>query len=382
MLLFVAVPAVLGASAVKLTAQQDTSSPDRSIRHRELRWERDGAVFFGTLTVPDGNGPFPTVVLLHAAGQSTRKQWPYRDHANFLAERGIAVLAFDKRGTGESTGIYSRLPDFEQLTGDALGAVDAAKRAPEVDTSRLGLWGRSQGAWVVALAASRSSHIKFAVPVVGGAVRPIEQELFVQANWLRKAGLSDDQISEAEKTSTLVWTYYATAKGRDSAQRALDQLRARPWFETARRSISGYPRSGQLETPEWVLQRRDNELRWQAGLFLDPASFWTRTRIPVLALFAESDQITPTPASVDAMTTLKLKDPSRRFDIEVFSGAAHSMCPANPPELLVDGCAPVSEYLPRLAAWIRAVTCLSKAEPVCKTFRDNDEDALPVIRKD
>src|SRR5262249_36868760 len=96
---------------------------------------------------------------------------------DLFARRGIASLAFDKRGTGESTGDW-RLSDFDALAEDVLAGVDFLRRDGRIRADKVGLWGVSQAGWVMARAAARSAAVAFLVPVPGGAVMPAEQELW------------------------------------------------------------------------------------------------------------------------------------------------------------------------------------------------------------
>lgn len=89
---------------------------------------------------------------------------------------GLAVLAYDKRGVGASSGEYSGIGPanseamFDLLATDALAAVDALARRSDIDTTRIGLFGVSQAGWIVPLAASRSNRVAFVVLLSGPAV--------------------------------------------------------------------------------------------------------------------------------------------------------------------------------------------------------------------
>ena len=93
-----------------------------------------------------------------------------------LLSMGIAVLAYDKRGVGGSTGEYSGIGPgnsekmFDLLASDALAGVEALAKRPDIDSSRIGLFGVSQAGWIVPVAASRSSRVAFVVLLSGPAV--------------------------------------------------------------------------------------------------------------------------------------------------------------------------------------------------------------------
>jgi pimeloyl-ACP methyl ester carboxylesterase len=93
-----------------------------------------------------------------------------------LLSMGIAVLAYDKRGVGGSTGEYTGIGPgnsekmFDLLAGDALAAVDALAKRRDIDAGRIGIFGVSQAGWIAPLAASRSDRVAFVVLLSGPAV--------------------------------------------------------------------------------------------------------------------------------------------------------------------------------------------------------------------
>lgn len=124
-----------------------------------------------SLDLPAGAGPFPAVVLGHGSGRVTR------DQLGFLASRftslGFAVLRFDKRGVGESTGtfVFVGTQDsptvFAELASDVAAGVRFLRTRPEIDPRRIGLAGGSQAGWILPLAARELGDIAFMVLLAG-----------------------------------------------------------------------------------------------------------------------------------------------------------------------------------------------------------------------
>jgi dienelactone hydrolase len=130
----------------------------------------------GRPLLPQGDGPFPSIVQAHGSGMSTR----FSDGAYFvpadLVDAGFVVFYYNKRGVGDSEGVFAevgtetggwRLP---QPADDALAGVDFLRGLEEIDADRIGLMGGSQAGWVNPLAASRSDDVSFVVSVVGPTV--------------------------------------------------------------------------------------------------------------------------------------------------------------------------------------------------------------------
>jgi uncharacterized protein len=128
-----------------------------------------------TLDLPTGTGPFPAIVMGHGSGTVTRHQGS--SLARPLVDAGFAVLRYDKRGVGDSEGVYEIAGNvanservFSILAGDMLAGVEFLKTRRDVDPARIGLFGVSQAGWIIPLAASRSSNVQFMILVVGPTV--------------------------------------------------------------------------------------------------------------------------------------------------------------------------------------------------------------------
>ena len=154
------------------------------LRQREVRVGADAA----TLTLPPGAGPFPAVAMVHGAGPRTRDEFDV--FTAYLALHGVAVLADDKRGVGESTGLYpgdeASEANIDLLAHDAQREVHFLAALPQIDKRRIGLFGDSQAGWISPLAASRDPAIRFIVSNSGPTVSVGETD-----DWAALAGESE-----------------------------------------------------------------------------------------------------------------------------------------------------------------------------------------------
>lgn len=130
-------------------------------RTQQLVFENRGARLAATLYLPDRPGKAPGIVWIHGSGPQTRGLvFPY---SRYLARQGYAVLVFDKRGVGESTGRYGGgtpreiCPEnFDLLASDGAAALAVLAKRPEVRADRIGFVGVSQGGWITPRAAMLS----------------------------------------------------------------------------------------------------------------------------------------------------------------------------------------------------------------------------------
>src|SRR5262249_47623882 len=134
----------------------------------------------GTLSLPTGAGPHPAVAWVQGSGPTTRDYLP--DLQALLLRHGVAVLAYDKRGIGQSSGAYPGASPtaraIDVLARDAAAAVRFLAAEPEIDRARVGLAGHSQAGWIVPLAASRERLAHFLVTFSGPAVTADENDLY------------------------------------------------------------------------------------------------------------------------------------------------------------------------------------------------------------
>jgi pimeloyl-ACP methyl ester carboxylesterase len=167
-------------------------------RQLEVRFQSGGASLAGTLTIPPGAGRRPAVAFVHGSGPQTRAYLP--DLGAMLLHRGVAVLAYDKRGIGQSTGIYpgeSPIPStIDDLARDAEAAVRFLAAQPEIDPARVGLAGHSQAGWIMPRAGAREPKVRFLVTFAGPTVTADESDLYqdLTGQGDRPQGQTDEAI--------------------------------------------------------------------------------------------------------------------------------------------------------------------------------------------
>src|SRR5205085_2785064 len=161
----------------------------------ELRIEReDGAVLAASLTLPERR-PAPASVALHGAQPGLRDDPLFHHLHAVLPPAGWAVVTFDRRGEGASTGEPS-VGRFELLAADACAVLDALAARDDIDGRRIGFWGISQGGWVAPLAAVRGGRAAFLVLLSSCGVTPAEQMRYSTAERMRRAGYGEEAVRQ------------------------------------------------------------------------------------------------------------------------------------------------------------------------------------------
>jgi pimeloyl-ACP methyl ester carboxylesterase len=264
----------------------------------EVRFTNGDITLAGTLTIPEGSGPHPAVVLITGSGPQNRDEEvfgfdPFLKIADHLTREGVAVLRYDDRGVGGSSGsvFAATAQDFAR---DALAAVDLLARRADIDPTMIGLVGHSEGGIVAPIAAAQSSEVAFIVLLASTAVTG-EEILLAQAQLIMPAGgASAEQLEEQRAVQEAIFSAVRTGEGWDDARAHIDRQirnaieRAPPAQRAAITDIDAFV-ANQME--QQLILTRTQWFRF----FLDynPVTDLRRVQVPVLAVFGETDLQVP-----------------------------------------------------------------------------------------
>jgi hypothetical protein len=137
----------------------------------------------GTLSMPTGSGPFPAVVLVAGSGPQDRDETigpnaPLRDLAWGLASNGIAVLRYDKRTKAHGTEMAAQVDKVtvrEEVTDDAIAAIDLLRSTPGIDPERVFLAGHSLGGYLAPRIAAEASGRLAGIAMLEANARPLQR---------------------------------------------------------------------------------------------------------------------------------------------------------------------------------------------------------------
>lgn len=168
--------------------------------------EDAGIKLAGTFTFPKNDGTYPAVVLVSGSGAQNRDEEifahkPFLVISDYLTRNGIAVLRFDDRGTAKSQGDF-KSSTTQDFMIDALAAVDYLTTRKEVDKSKIGMIGHSEGGLIAPLAAVNSDRLSFIVMLAGPGM-PGRDILIMQSELIARAeGENEDRIKEDLRFNT------------------------------------------------------------------------------------------------------------------------------------------------------------------------------------
>src|SRR5687767_4637153 len=297
------------------------------IRQEEVTFKNGDVTLAGTLLIPatkgssEKGGKPPALVFDHGSGAQSREM--YWGLGYLYAARGFAVLAYDKRGVGKSTGNW-REASFQDLADDAVAAAKFLQSRTDIAPKQIGFWGQSQGGWIAPLAASRFPEAAFAVALSGGGLSPADTELFDTEFELIKAGYTPDEVKEALAFQKLKNEIIGSADKWDEYTKARAIAKDKKWFR--HRGIDVYG-AEKRDDPFWTHMRR--------SYVYDPAPTLRASPAPLLAIFGELDSPEGVKANVRAIRQIMDKAGRRDYVVKVYPNGSHNLMevpPDNPNE--------------------------------------------------
>jgi dienelactone hydrolase len=291
-------------------------------REEPVSFPTKGATLAGTLFLPKGPGSHPAVVCVHGSGRQTRNgnASGMRFVADHFARNGIAVLTFDKRGSGESTGDWSN-ETFDDLAGDVVAAVKVLKSRKEIDPRKIGFWGISQAGWIMPLAAARAKDIAFIICVSGAGCGSTvgEQVLYSTQVEMRAKQIPEDEIKQVLEANTIFYEHLRAGPGSNGnkldpvVRRLRENTKLKDWLP---------PLSAEID---W--KKRD-QWYFVYGIDFDALPLWKQYNGAVLGIFGELDGLTQTEHVVPAFATALAGRSKNDFTITVFPKACHDILEA------------------------------------------------------
>lgn len=288
-----------------------------------------GHTLAGTFTRPASGGPFPAVILISGSGPQDRDEAlmghrPFLVLADHLTRRGIAVLRYDDRGVGESTGDFASATSRD-FASDALAAARYLKTRNDVDPAAIGLAGHSEGGLVAPMVAVQSPDISYIVLMAGSGVNG-ERILYAQAALIARAGgATEEAIATNRETQGAI---FEVLKSEADAGRAAEAIGAilRTAFKSAteqERAVAGITDETTLEQAVAAQVQQVNNPWFRYFLTLEPAEMLERVTVPVLAINGEKDLQVPHEENLREIEAALRRGGNTRYEIHALPDLNH-----------------------------------------------------------
>ena len=264
-----------------------------------------------TLTIPQGKGPFPGVVLITGSGPQDRDETllghkPFLILSDYLTRHGIAVLRADDRGVGKSTGIFAKGTTADFAT-DAEAGVAYLKTRPEIDPHKIGLVGHSEGGVIAPMVAARNKDVAFIVMMAGTGV-PGDQILPAQGEAIEVAsGKSPEEAAKNAAKEKEMLALVETEKDDAVLQKELKEKM-----------------TGEVPEPQIGLQISQITSPWfRYFLTYDPATALRKVTCPVLAINGTLDKQVLPSQNLPAIRKALEEAGNKQVEIDELPGLNH-----------------------------------------------------------
>ena len=292
-------------------------------RNLDVHFSNNDVTLSGTLVLPNSDGPHPAAVFIHGSGPKTREGVKF--FADRFVSHGIAGLVYDKRGVGDSTGEFPSdlVSSFNDLADDAKAGQLFLRERSDIDSTRIGFWGFSQGGWLAPMAASGLDGTAFVICVGGPGVDAENQMHYAIPNLMRADGFTEKVINETLEerayVQDLLHDIAVSGAGWDELEalanriKGTDQALYLPMPETESQDIRAA-----INVDAWRNERSAKDRH-------DPYAILARVTCPVLAIYGECDVLVPVEKSIEVYKEALEKAGNSDYTIKVFPKASHAV---------------------------------------------------------
>ena len=264
--------------------------------------------------------------------------------ADHLTRQGIAVLRYDDRGFGESTGSHGTATSADFAT-DANAAVRYLATRPEIDRNAIGLIGHSEGGVIAPIAAVGNEDIDFVVLLAGPGTSTLQLIRSQRHLMGLSQGMSEEDLARTDQVIDRIATAVAASSGKEDAEDRVLALLTAEALETL-----GVP-----ETRRDMVVQQFTSPWYRYFVQYEPAAFLSRIRVPVLALNGSLDVQVPAEENLAGITAALANNPD--VTIRELEGLNHLFQTAQTGALgeyadIEETFSPVA--LETVARWIRA----------------------------
>jgi len=304
----------------------------------------DGTELRGTLVMPSGDGVHPGVVMMHGSGPEGRSEPSYRIMANAIVRAGVAVLLYDKRGVGESGGVFDRA-DYRNFIADGSAAIRYLASRRDIDAARIGLHVNSESGWFAPEIALSTARVAWIFNRAGPPLPWMQTVIWEVRNELLAAGIAEANVQPLLDVTLRRWQYYVAVAADPALADGPERDAINAELTLLRETVPG----ADTELPaELVPYDPDVYAALAAEVGYDQTPYLEQIDVPMIYTFGELDVNVPTAESVAYLEDLRCRT-GKDIDIVVFEDVGHSF--ANWTGLFNGGYVP--EFMSVLDRWYR-----------------------------
>jgi len=284
----------------------------------------DNITLAGTLTMPNESKNFPVLILISGSGGQNRNEEifghkPFLVIADYLTRNGFAVLRYDERGIAKSTGDHS-LATTEDFAADALFAVDYLKTRNEINPSKIGLIGHSEGGIIAPMAAVQSDDVAFIVLMAGPGI-PGDSILYLQGELVQRAeGTNEEEIQKSTRVQRKIFKMIKEINDDEVLKNKIEEI-----FREEYALLSDEDKSKMVD-PEIYLQMQMKTITspwFKYFVKYDPVPVLEKVKCPVLAINGEKDLQVPHKENLSAIDNALKRGGNKNYETKMLPGLNH-----------------------------------------------------------
>lgn len=295
----------------------------------EYKGGDNSATMAATISIPEGKGPFPAVLLITGSGPQNRDEEvmghkPFAVLADYLTRRGLVVLRADDRGIGKSKGNYATATSAD-FANDARAGIDFLLTRPEVDRRKIGMIGHSEGGMIAPMVASSRKDISFLVLLAGPGVKIKELMAEQNAAILRTSGVgkaaADAYLAFYKAVIDAMLQSADTAAANEAGKKVLHH-----WIsntpDSLVRQLGMRDNDAQLKVVSALAQQVTTPW-FRYFLNFDPQPHLQKLNAKVLALNGDRDIQVISRQNLDGIEASLKKSRSKKYEIKELPGLNH-----------------------------------------------------------
>jgi pimeloyl-ACP methyl ester carboxylesterase len=277
----------------------------------------------GTLTLPQREGNFPAVILISGSGPQNRDEEllghkPFLVISDYLTRNGIAVLRYDDRGVAQSKGDFKTATTVD-FASDVESAIAFLKTRKEINKSKIGLIGHSEGGIIAPMVAAKLKVVNFIVLLAGTGIRGDKLLLLQQEAIAKASGTSDEAIQRNREINTKAFEMVFKSASTEALKRDLEK-----YLKETSVNNPSVNKGGMTDEQFIALQIAQVTSPWmQYFIKYDPAPTLEKVKCPVLAVNGEKDLQVPPKVNLPAIEKALKAGGNKQVTIKEFPGLNH-----------------------------------------------------------
>jgi uncharacterized protein len=259
-----------------------------------------GITLAGTLSLPAKKGKFPVVILISGSGPQDRNETilghePFAVIADYLTRNGVGVLRYDDRGVAKSTGNFG-LATSTDFSTDTEAALNYLKGRKEINKSKIGLAGHSEGGLIAPMVAARNKDVAFIIMLAGPGLPGSEILLLQQALIGRVDGATEAEIQQNTAINKGLFEIIANDQDASTTTRELEA-----YLTTQLNALPDSLKSGSTEKMVAEVMAGVDTPWMKEFIRYDPRPALHKVTCPVLALNGSKDLQVPAKENIEAI---------------------------------------------------------------------------------